>query len=239
MFGHQVIARLRGERADEGLSLVEMIVTVAVGSIVAMFTFQLLILGVRSTGGSAIRVDNGKQSGIAVDAMSKNLRTAVDPRQIGTCTAGCSAGVLAAADRTKVTIYANTLGPGQPPLLVTYQLATVGSRTDLTETVQPAVVSAAAPNLKYSYCTTACTARTRTLARGVVGTGTTPLFTYYDAADAQLTAPVSTVSMPALDSVDIALKVQTSSSWSTPPTTVHLRVSLPNADVARTIVRGS
>jgi Tfp pilus assembly protein FimT len=226
----------REPRADDGLSLVEVLVTMALTTLVAGFTFTLLIQGVRSTGSTSVRQDNAGQARVAIEAITKNLRTAIAPSLVQnmSCTAGCAATTaLTGAGGGSVTFYANINGVASPPSRITY--AVTGS--SLVETVQAPVIQSAQ---QYSFCTpgAGCALRTRTLVRGIVPpTVTEPLFTYYpdgvSPAPLTLSAPATATELAAVDSVDVLLKVRTSAKWGTPATTVAMRVALPNADYAR------
>jgi hypothetical protein len=227
--------RFRGLRSDEGLSLAEMIVTIGLTALVGAFTFSLLIQGVRSTGGTAIRQDNAGQARIAIEALSKNLRAAakLSMFQTTTCTAGCDPTAVTAATPSSVTFYANVRTDESAPVRVTY--AVVGNT--LVERVQQPVFEAGTP--KYSFCApgaAGCVVATRTLVRGLVApTVAEPLFRYYqdDGSGQTFSTPATETELGNVDSVDILAKVRTSSKWNTPATTVMLRVALPNADYTR------
>jgi Tfp pilus assembly protein FimT len=229
----------RAPRADDGLSLAEMIVTLGLTTLVAGFTFALLMQGVRSTGSSAVRQDNAGQARVAIEAVSRNLRTAVSPIQFQglTCTSGCTATTaVTAADGSSLTFYANINGVEAAPSRITYAL----TGSSLVETVQAPVVSAT----NYSFCAPggSCAVRTRTLARGVVTpTAAEPLFTYYGdgAPPPPLGTPPTAAELVHIDAVEILLKVRSSAKWGTPATTVAMRVALPNADYARATNGGS
>jgi type II secretory pathway component PulJ len=225
-------------RSDDGLSLVEMIITIGLTSLVGIFTFQLLILGIRSTASTSVRQDDAGQARVAIEAMSKNIRAAIRPSQVqGTscvdvCAAAGAETAVIAATATSVTFYANVNAEGSGPSRVTYTVR--GS--ELVETVQaPTRLSA----VQYTYCTPGpgCDVRTRTLTRGLVApTATTPLFRYFQADGStplSLSASATPADLDKIDSVDVLAKVATSTTWDTPATTVTLRVALPNADYAR------
>jgi Tfp pilus assembly protein FimT len=224
----------RGLRSDEGLGLAEMIVTVGLTAVVGMFTFALLVQGIRSTAGTAVRQDDAGQARIAIEAMSRNLRAAISPAQIqgASCTSGCDATTgVTAASPDAITFYANVNADGAAPSRVTYRV--VGST--LEETVQAPTVS----GLTYSFCSpgASCPVRTRTLVRGLVApTPAAPLFQYLreDGFTPQtFGTPATAVELGNIDSVEILARVSTSAKWKTPPTSVTMRVALPNADYAR------
>jgi hypothetical protein len=230
----------RGLRADEGLSLAEVIVTLGLTTLVAGFTFALLMQGVRSTGSSAVRQDNAGQSRVAIEAVSRNLRTAVSPGQFPglSCTAGCTVTTaITAATGSSVTFYANINGAEAAPSRITYAL----TGTRLVETVQQPAVS----QKTYSFCavgSAGCAVRTRILARNVVvPTAGEPLFTYFGdgAPPPPLGAVPAAAELANIDAVDILLKVRSSAKWGTPATTVAMRVALPNADYGRATPGGS
>jgi hypothetical protein len=233
-----VASRLAAIHRDEGLSLVETMVTVIVGSLVLAFTVQLGIQATRSVGSDVVRLDNAGQSRVAVDAMSRTIRAAVLPSLMPglTCTAGCGTTAVSGANIGTLSFYSDTNSSGQGPDKVTYDVVTAGGVTTLTETVQEPTAGAAGT---YSFCTPGpgCNVRTRTLVRGLVPvTSSHVLFTYYDSTGTTLSAPVAGSGTPGLkdiDSVDITLSVQSKTAWSTPPTTVSMRVGMPNADFAR------
>jgi type II secretory pathway component PulJ len=226
-------------RSDEGLSLVEVIVTIGLTSLVGVFTFQLLMMGIRSTSDTAVRQDNAGQARVAIEAMSKTIRAAVRPSQIqglsckDVCVTAAAETAVTAARTTSISFYANVNGDGNGPSRVKYEVR----GTELVETVEePTRVSAT----EYTYCATAwestCTFRTRVLARGLVApTATAPLFGYFQANGSTLTLPATTTpaDLDKIDSVDILAKIRTSTRWGTPATTVTMRVALPNADYAR------
>jgi Tfp pilus assembly protein FimT len=228
-------------RADDGFTLAELLVTVALTTLVAGFTFTLLIQGVRSTGSTSVRQDNAGQGRVAIEAISRNLRTAIAPALYRdmSCSAGCAATTaLTAADGGSVTFYANLGGVAAPPSRITY----AATGTTLMETVQAATVGA---NSTYSFCTPSatCAVRTRTLVRGIVPpTAAQPLFTYYrdgvSPTALTLSAPATAAELTAVDSVDVLLKVRTSTKWGTPATTVAMRIALPNADYGRAEANG-
>ena len=76
-------------RRDEGVTLIEMLVTLTILSGVIAGVTAALNMGLRTLGGNAARQDATAQSKVAVEAMGRSLRTAVLPSQLkGTCE-GC------------------------------------------------------------------------------------------------------------------------------------------------------
>ena len=228
------IARIRRlvRRDETGVTLVElMIVMVILGAIMGIAT-TAMITSTRTMGNNSQRLSEVSQTKVAVEGMSRVLRTAIMPSLLnGTCT-DCPAFIT--GDGRTVQFYANIDNTPPPssgytqsgPRKVTYTATTGGV---LTETVQ-LPNSHLVTDYNYQYCTpgTGCPVRTRTLARNIPSAAT--LFTYYDKAGATIATPLqsSTSRLSAVDSIDIMLPVQISNRVET--STVTTRVTLPNAD---------
>lgn len=215
-------------RRDDGFTLTEMIVVMFVLGIVLAGVQTTLITTQRTVGENVVRVDQTQQGRLAMESMTKNLRTAVLPSQLsGTCS-GCNLAAFIQGTATAVYFYANinndanVIGPSR----VSY---VVNSSGDLVETVQ--APNAHAPgDYNYQYCTPGpgCPVNTRVLARGV--RTTKPIFTYYDYGGTQLgSGTLSASDLALVDSIDVVLSVKTSTSR-VPATTFTQRVTLPNAD---------
>lgn len=223
--------RLRGNETDRGFTLVEILVAVFILGVVMAAVQGTLIMAQRTTTANITRADQSQQGRLSMEAISRNLRTAVLPSQLnGTCT-GCDLAAFLKAEPSKVQFYANvnndsnSIGPSR----VTYERKTNG---ELWETIQPP--NAHAPtDYNYQYCTPGsggCVVNTRRLATGVLAT--TDLFTYYNKDGVKLGtgAPLSATELASVDSVDVYVSVQTSTLNGVPPTSYTTRVSLPNAD---------
>ena len=214
-------------RSDAGLTLTEMVVVVALLGIVLAIVQQTTIMVWKQVNQSAMRLDETQRGKVAMEAMTKVIRTAVLPTQLyATCT-GCDSAAFISGQPRSVQFFANLnnadnlIGPSK----VTYNVLADGK---LVEKIQ-APDAHAAGDYDYRYCTegsAGCTVRTRILAENV--STTKPLFTYYDGAGAAITTPLSGTRLADVDSMDIVLFVD--SSGQTPGTTVTTRVTLPNAD---------
>jgi prepilin-type N-terminal cleavage/methylation domain-containing protein len=223
-------------RDDAGLTLSEMIVVIALLGMVLAMAQGALILTQRQVTDNTARLDQGQQAKVAMEAMSRNLRTAILPKQLsGTCV-GCDIAAFIKGDVRSVQFYANidndfgapvvgltTRGPSR----VSYQVDSAGR---LTETVQRPLPHAA-DDYNYTYCTVGspgCQITTRVIARNVSTTQT--LFTYYANNGDVIPVPLdsSTTRLKAVDSIDVVLTVK--SSPRVVGSTVTTRVSLPNAD---------
>ena len=220
---------------DSGVTLAEMSVTVLVlsllmGSLVAMVT-----AGVRVSTGVKERLDQSNTATIAMQRMSRNLRTAVLQSQLTSIcfTTACTDAAFLVGSPTSVQFYADVDNPGNTvgPSRVTY--AVTGGV--LSETVQKP--DSPTPDANgYHYCTpsTTCIVRSTVLATGVQSA--TPVFTFYTAA-APTTAMamgtggvLSAAQLKTVDSIDLSLQVVSAGGSPVLGASLYERVALPNAD---------
>jgi prepilin-type N-terminal cleavage/methylation domain-containing protein len=238
IFARPILRRLR--RDEDGVTLAELTVTMVVLGLLASVTVLMVTASMRVSSGTKERMDQSNSATIAMQRVSRTLRTAVLQSQLTTtCTlAICTESAFLQGTRTSVQFYAdvdnpkNTVGPSR----VTYSV--VGGV--LTETVQKP--DSPTPDAAgYHYCNPGpgCTIRTTVLATDVQTTG--PVFSFYTAADpvnainlavgAQLTA----AQLKAVDSIDISLLVRKAGGANVAGASMVQRVALPNADsVVRT-----
>ena len=216
--------------SDAGISLVEMIVVISILSGVLAMVMTATIAAQRSVNGNAARLDQVQQAKVAMESMTKVLRTAVRPTQLNATCTGCDQAAFLQGTSSSVQFYANINNPANivGPSRVTYSVDSSGT---LTETVQPPNAHAAS-DYNYQYCTPgpSCSVITRVLARGVATTN--PVFAYYDASgNTFATLPLSTSDLPRVDSIDVQVSV--SRSTQVAATTFIQRVTLPNADAVQ------
>ena len=219
---------------DRGVTLIEMLVVISIlGTVLAIVT-EGLIVSQRTLGDNASRLNGLSQTNVAVEAMTRVLRTAILPSQVQATCSGCDVAAFIKGDTRYVEFYANVDNDGilpssgttdYGPRRVTYSVDAQGV---LTETVQKPNVHAY-NDFDYQYCTPgpSCPVRKRVLARDVED-GT--LFTYYDRTGAIIATPLqSAVSrLKAVDSIDLVIRVRPSDRVDS--ATVTARVTLPNAD---------
>ena len=236
-------ARLAAARADDGFSLTEVLVSMIIFTIIMAAATTLIIGFTKSNGENVARqtqIETGRQ---ASETITRTLRTAVMPSQLGctTCT-GWDAFVI--GQDFSVQFYANidnpknTIGPSR----VSYTVPTTGAQAGfLIEKKQIPDSNIAGPS-GYVYCdaeastaNAACKARLRTriLAKGVQTVAGKALFTYYKAGGVQL-VPVSGGSLTSADlsnvlAVQLSVAVRQSTSLKMKPTRYIQRVTLPNA----------
>jgi prepilin-type N-terminal cleavage/methylation domain-containing protein len=223
-----LLGRLRARvHGDRGLTLVEMVVVTVILGVVLAAVQTTLIMTNKTVGQNANRIDQTQQTNVAIQAMSKTLRTAVLPSLLSGCTS-CYTAAFIQGTKNSVQFYANinndanTIGPSR----VSYLVNTSG---DLVESIQPptGLVSGS-----YVYCTPGpgCTVLTRVIARRVPTS--LAVFTYYDHSGNVITSPtLSAADLASVDSIDLTVQVQDLANGTPPATTMVTRVTLPNADV--------
>lgn len=234
----------RKARDDSGVTLIEMLVVVGIlGTVLAIVT-EGLIVSQRTMADNASRLDGLSQTNVAVEGMTRVLRTAILPSQVQATCSSCDVAAFIAGDATSVQFYANVDNDGIMPTSgttdlgprrVTYAVSnsasecgSAGAMPCLTEKIQKPLTHAVT-DYNFQYCTPGpgCAIRSRVLARHVVP-GT--LFTYYDRTGAVIAPPLqsATSKLKAVDSIDVVLRVQPSNRADA--ATVTARVTLPNAD---------
>ena len=215
---------------DRGFTLAEVSITVVILGVVLAGVQTALIMTQRTVSDQSIRVDQTQQGRVAIESVTKILRTAVLPSQLNATCTGCSdlAAFIQGTPKS-VQFYANInndrniVGPSR----VTY---TVNSSNELIETVQ-APDPHAADDFDYQYCTPGpgCVVSTRVLARNMVPSQA--VFAYYDKIGNSLgTGTLDANKLAQVDSVDVVISTKLNPTSRVPGTTFTSRVSLPNAD---------
>jgi type II secretory pathway pseudopilin PulG len=233
-----LLRRLR--RDEDGVTLAELTVTIVVLGLLVSATVLMVTASMRVSSGNKERLDQSNSASIAMQRVSRTLRTAVLQSQLTTtCTLSiCTESAFLKGTRTSVQFYAdvdnpkNTVGPSR----VTYDV-TGGV---LTETVQKP--DSPTPDAAgYHYCNPGpgCSIRTTVLATDVQTIGA--VFSFYTASDPVnaivLTTgqQLSAAQLKAVDSIDVSLVVQRAGGANVAGASMIQRVALPNADsVVRT-----
>lgn len=223
---------------DGGYSLIEMMVVVGILSLILAMALGMLITITKLQGQNAARINQSQDGKVAVEAMSKSLRTAVLPKQLSATCTGCDVAAFINGNVRSVQFYANlnndytaTLDPStittNGPSKVSYAVDSSGVLTESFRRPDPH----RADNFNYQYSCVAgsagCVVSSRVIARGVSTTQT--LFTYYDRNGGLLTPPLAGDDLASVNSVDITLSVQ--SAPNVQASDVVTRVTLPNAGV--------
>ena len=87
------------KRSDQGVTLIEMVVVIAILSGVLAMVMTVIIAAQKNVNGNSARLDQIQQGKVAMESMSKTLRTAVRPSQLNATCIGCR-GMLAASSST-------------------------------------------------------------------------------------------------------------------------------------------
>ncbi|MDQ1710954.1 MAG: hypothetical protein QOE45_404 [Frankiaceae bacterium] len=234
--------RLRRDGDDAGTTLPELLVVTSLFVLIGGLVATTTVFAQRQTGITATRQRNTDGARVALEAMSKTLRTAIQPSQLQygclTCTGSISgSSAVTAASTTSVTFYGNIDNSGAGPTIVTFA-TTLDPATNTGTLVQTLQKPDAGSAPNYTYCTPGptCPVTTRTLVRGVVWPVSPAMFTFYDVNGAAVPfATNGTVGASALadiDAVDITVKVDTPTGYTNAPTTVTNRVQMPNSDTS-------
>jgi len=229
-----------GRPVDEGLSLVELAVTMMIMGIVVAATATLVIGAQRTNSQTIARLDQVESARTAVERMSRTLRASVMPSQLLVSCAGCTEDAFIQGGDFGVQFYSNINNPGNTvgPSRVTYEvIATAPGVANLVQTIQ-------IPNSRistgYQYCNPAvdttplCLSQVKkiTVARNLLTATGFPMITYYDQSGDQLvpTGGVLTAAqLGSVLSVELRVTVQQQVSYRAQPTTYIQRIMLPNA----------
>lgn len=233
-------ARQRAARGDHGVTIIEQLITMIVLTVVIGLVTSLVITTQKQTAAASLRLDDIDQARTAVDALSRTIRTAVEPAQLNLSCAACispasQSNAVIDARTDSLQLFANS-GSAAGPLLVTFTVTydAVTGRADLTKTVEPADAGSA-PDYTYTSCAIGpgCAITLATLVRGVVWPLTDPFFQYFDNSGLELVPAaglsLTTPELIGIDSVGIHLAVRTPNPLLTSTSTVNSRIALPNA----------
>jgi len=220
-------------RQDRGYSLIEVLVAMVVAGTVLGLVTSAMIAMLRNGAAANSRLANLDQIRVGVDALSKNLRTAVRPEQLNaTCSTACSAA-FETATNSQVVFYANVGAQAAgkaAPTRISYSIGadpndTTGTTAVVTETRQQVAPTWTGGDYTWS------TATSRVVSRGITWPlpgSNGPLFTYYNGAHAAIaTTPAPSGSTLAqIASIRIALPVGDAAH---PSPGVSTSVFLPNS----------
>lgn len=244
-----LIPRQRDRRSDGGFSLIELLTVIAVMSVLGTLVTSLVISTLRSSSGTRARLADVDNVRVAMDSMTRTLRTAIAPAQLGaTCAPSCDAAFTTFDPSTPaglakplapcgVTFYANfgsaAAGQVDRPVKMTYVLKPKGDGAiaDLIERRQKPDGSSGIATSWTGPVTERVLINGIAFDPAVFGTGTgctsgtptAPLFRYTDSSGAA-TADVSRV-----HAIDINLPVRTPNALHNATTSASTRIFLPNA----------
>lgn len=222
MSAHRSTARTA--RDEGGFSLPELLVAMALTSILLAALAGIFTSNLRTTSRISAKVTATADARLAVDTMSRRLRVAVAP--------DATQAAFATTDPRSVTFYASLVGTAAggvttratdpKPTKVEYSVvpATFSGQTTtcLREVLTPAVGSAA----PYTY--PAAGAKSRCLAYGALNADGAPLFTYFQSGSGA--APAA--SRDDVRSVGASLSIAATTGGQRAATTAATRVTCPN-----------
>ncbi len=200
---------------DRGVSLVELVVAMAIGSILLTAVATVFIGTLRAVRTTTVKTATAADTRLGVEAMTRTLRVAVQP-------AGTDAAIVSASP-TAVTFYTLINRTGvttQPaPTLVEYGW----DGTCVTEAQTPArtLTSPPAAGPFYAWDTGR---RSKCLFR----TSVAPQFTYYGDGSTTTELTLGTDPLSAIQSVQVALTARDASNSDVGPVTSTVRVTLRN-----------
>lgn len=217
-------------RRDDGLTLVELLIAMALTSILLVTCSTIFLGSTRTAHGTQSRLDEINDGRVAIASMGRAMRTAILPSQLFYASSTETSAFIS-ADSTSLRFYANIDNPGNiiGPTKVVYGVA-AGVLTQTTQTP-----NAFDPlNPVYVYCAPGpgCPTKTKILARGVLTSSA--IFRYYDSLGVEMTgAPsLTTDQLDGVDSVDISVTVSKPGSGGG-GSTFALRVAMPNHDAVQ------
>ena len=190
------------------MTTIELMVAIVIGIIVILASDALLDTSAVLTGNVQDRVDSAQRARLAMDQISRELRSEV-------CPSPGSASV-AAGDGSSITFY-TYVGPGTAPTPEKHTIAYSSSSNSIVESDY--VNQATWPTMSWPAQAT----RTRTLLQNVVPEASAPLFTYYAfpsgagtvAPNVQLATPLTATTAPLIARISIAFVARANSRQDT------------------------
>lgn len=218
------------------MSIIEVLVASGIFMLLTTMIASVAILGLRTSTGMQVRLDNSTQGDVGMAASGKVLRTAVLPDQLDAQSCdGCADTAIVQASSTRVTFYANLDNTGQGPSLTTLEVLQDPQASGTAILRQTTIPPTPTTGGHYRFCNPAtelgCVVRVRTLARGLIWP-TAAVFTYYDFDGVRIAGTsLASTDLPRVSSADIAITVQSRPGSGYPTATTVQRVRLPNADI--------
>jgi prepilin-type N-terminal cleavage/methylation domain-containing protein len=187
-----VIARVKSRLADEsGFTLIELLVTILIGTVVFSAALGLTEVSGRSTSRTTDRVETAQRARIAMDRMTRELRSQV-------CLDSTTYPIVS-GDGSSVTFYTDfDNNPVYKPQKRQLTYVSTGSGK-ITESQWDATTTSGPP---WTFSSTV--SRTFTVATNVGQIGSTPIFRYYNPAGTQLSVPLSTAITSPIPSNSVA-----------------------------------
>lgn len=211
-------------RSDTGVTLIEVMVGMVIFSVLGSLLAGFVISTLRTSSGTSSRISNVDELRVAMDDITKGLRTAIRPEQINVaCATACDAAFLAASS-SAVTFYANHGVTGKAQL-TTYRVEeNLPVKPGTGRFVEERFAEAAPGGSPSTTCATGCTKRT--LATGLTWpvVGADPVFAF---ADDHCAAFTTTLARADIACVVVDLPVV--GARDNPGTSATATVFLPNS----------
>ncbi|WP_344608984.1 PulJ/GspJ family protein [Sporichthya brevicatena] len=193
-------ARAARPHRDAGLTLIETMVGVVIFTLIGGLLTTLVVDMLRSSAGTSSRLTGVNSVRVALDAMTKSLRTAVRPEQINAaCASNCDSAFRTAGSNS-VTFYAN-YGEAGKAQLTTYRVEADPDHAGTARLVEETFAAAAPGGSPSTTCGVGCTKRV--LARGLTWPlgPTDPVFDFADeqCADFDAVVPLTRISCVLID----------------------------------------
>jgi prepilin-type N-terminal cleavage/methylation domain-containing protein len=232
--------RLR--KGEQGVTLVELLVTISILTVVLTFVLGTFVSVQNAATGASLRLQNLDEARVLMDVVSKDVRTATrlssssSPFDIVSAPAGYSGNAPSVGPTaTDVWFYANITLPTTPspcPDIVHLFVDNSVSPPVLKEQNVPAVAGGTPPNCTYTGSYT-----TRLVGKYVANPANMPVFTYYQndangnpVAMATSLNPLSAANRLLVNAIGVTLAIRQSTNYSVPYTTLVNRVRLANVD---------
>lgn len=250
-----LVSRLRRTSSEEGVTLVELIVTVSIMTVVLGFVTQGFVTLQNAATGASLRLQNLDEARVLMGAVAKDVRTAArlssttSPFDVTIAPVSAFGNAPPYASNTEVWFYSNlTLSATNPspcPDIVHLFVDTVANPPVLKEQTVAADAGGTPPS-----CTYSGSYSTRLVGKYVANPSSLPVFTYYydDATGTPKcfangaspanpvcdvgasVIPLSAANRLLVNAVGITLAIRASTNYSVPYTTLINRVRLPNVD---------
>lgn len=171
--------RARVRRSDAGFSLIEVLVAIVLFTALSTMLTGMVIQMLRTSSGVQSRLTNADQLRVAMDEVTKELRTAIRPEQLtSSCASACDAAFLPSTG-SQVTFYANQGDAGKARLITLRVEENLPSKPGTGRLVEEEQASAVPGGIASApACGTGCVKRT--LARDLLWPVATSVFTYAD-----------------------------------------------------------
>lgn len=215
----------RTPRSDAGLSLPEVLVAMALTSILLAALAGIFASDLRTTSRISAKVTATADARLAVDTMSRRLRVAVAPTDAATA-------AFTVTGARSVTFYASLVGAAaggvttratEPtPTKVEYSVVPVTSSGQSTECLREVLTPAVKVADLFTYPASGST--TRCLAYGAFNIDGTALFTYFQSGS----GTAQTAVKDDVRSVGIALSIAATAGGQRAATAAATRVTCPN-----------